>query len=81
MASDQWPSRTPLGRALSVISTYTKTQHITNEDIAAFLCDSVSAEQKELIIFHLSNCDECSSLVAMVMLSFPVVSDPEEPGY
>jgi predicted anti-sigma-YlaC factor YlaD len=66
---------------LSVISTYSHTQHITDEDVAAFLCNAVSAEQKELIVFHLSNCDECRSLVAKVVLTFPMVSDPEEPSY
>lgn len=78
MAIDPWPSQISPRKPLS--TTYTQRQHISEEDIAAFVSNAVSCGERELIISHLADCSECRKLVAAVTLSFSAETDPCNQG-
>lgn len=51
-------------------------QHLTPEEIAAFVNPKMSVQDSELIIKHLSNCPHCRRLVSEVVLSRTATKDP-----
>lgn len=52
-------------------------RHISPEKIAAFVNEAISAEEREPIIEHLSNCPRCRKLVSEVVRSQAAVKDPD----
>jgi hypothetical protein len=53
-------------------------QHISSEDIAAFVDKKVSARERKAIMLHLVSCDKCRRIVSEVALSQADVKDPIE---
>ena len=54
-------------------------QHLSDEDVAAFVDSRVLARKRKMILLHLENCDKCRKTVSEVTLSQSVVSNPDEP--
>jgi hypothetical protein len=57
----------------------THGQHLSDEDVAAFVDNRVLARKRRMILLHLVNCEKCRKTVSEVTLSQSVVSNPDEP--
>jgi hypothetical protein len=53
-------------------------QHLSDDDIAAFVDKTILARQRRLMLLHLVNCRKCRKAVSEVVLSQSVVNDPDE---
>lgn len=52
-------------------------RHLSPEEIAAFVNEAISTEEREPMIEHLSNCPRCRKLVSDVVRSREAVKDPD----
>jgi anti-sigma factor RsiW len=52
--------------------------HLSSEDIAAFVDNRVSIQERENIMAHLANCIACRKLVAQVVSSRKQVRDADK---
>jgi hypothetical protein len=59
----------------------THGQHLSDEDVAAFVDKRVLARQRRVMLLHLVNCEKCRKSVSEVILSQSVVSSPDEPQH
>ena len=53
-------------------------QHLSDEDVAAFVDKRVLARQRKAMLLHLVNCEKCRKTVSEVVLSQTVVRSPDE---
>ena len=54
-----------------------RAEHLSSEETAAFLSDNLSYGERELIIQHLQQCQDCGRMVGEIVLSQATVQDVE----
>jgi hypothetical protein len=57
-----------------------KNRHPDTEELAAFLDNTISARDHELLIMHLAECIGCRKLVAQVVASRKSIQEPKKNG-
>jgi anti-sigma factor RsiW len=57
----------------------TPTEHISDEDLAAFLAHGLLPQKEQEVITHLAECSRCRTLVALLESSKQSVREPDEP--
>ena len=59
-----------------------RTAHLDEEQAILYLAGAISPGQRESIVNHLSDCDECRTWVAgLVKGTPPGQASPPDPGY
>jgi hypothetical protein len=56
----------------------TPEEHISDEDVAAFLEHQLSPQRKDEVITHLAQCPRCRMLVTLLERSLKSVPNPKQ---
>jgi hypothetical protein len=54
-----------------------QVRHISDEDIAALVDETLSARRCKQIVVHLANCVQCRKVVSETAMSQTVITDPD----
>lgn len=55
-----------------------RVTHISNEDIAALVEQTVPPQRYRQVVVHLANCVQCRKAVSQIVLSQPVIDNPTD---